>query len=64
MGDAFEKAVLVGSIVCMFGSMVMFVRVMARRMVTPDQPSRRTLVILAVFAVGAVITGVIRLFLP
>jgi hypothetical protein len=62
VADAFEKAVLVVSIICMVGWMVMFVRIMARRMVTEDRPSRRTLVMAGVFAVGAAITGVIRLF--
>lgn len=63
MGEAVGKVVLVGYLICAVGMMVMFVRIMARRMRTEERPSRRTLVITGVFAVGSVITGVIRFFM-
>jgi hypothetical protein len=63
VGDGFEKAVLVAYLVCAVGAMAMFVRLMARRMVTEERASRRTLVITGVFAAGYVVTGLIRVFL-
>jgi hypothetical protein len=54
--------VLVASIVCMLGMMVMFVRVSAWRMRSDAQPPRRMLTISVAFALGTIVTGVIRLF--
>jgi hypothetical protein len=63
VGDAFEQAVLVVYLMCAVGTLVMFVRLGARRMRTEERPSRRTLVITGAFALGYVVTGVIRFFL-
>jgi hypothetical protein len=62
VADAFGTAVLVASIVCMLGMMVMFVRVSAWRMRSDGQPPRRMLTISVAFALGTIVTGVIRLF--
>jgi hypothetical protein len=62
VADAFGKAVLVASVACMLGMMVMFVRVSAWRMRSDARPPRRMLTISVAFALGTIVTGVIRLF--